>query len=98
MNIVVTCDVSGDQVTTATVTSDADSDPSNDTVNRATTADAYDSLLFDDMGRSWVCINTVTGNWSWTDTLTGQTFTGIGLVTFRNNFSVSLYKLTKMVG
>jgi len=71
VTVTITADVvaGGDLVNTASATSDAgDPDPANNTSTVVSTANAYDRTFYDDYGRSFACVNTLTGDWEWTST------------------------------
>jgi|GEM_PF-3981317 len=88
ITIEVTVDEAGSLDNTAIVYSDAGDPNSGDNTSTSTAMSGdYDITLQDDMGRAWCCVNSFTGDWTWTHfSATGgaQTFTGTGLATWRS--------------
>jgi len=83
----VTGELSGTPTTDADYTFTimaTDDDGCTGTLEYTVSTGAYDLILFDDAGRAWACVNSATGDWSWTDAQTVQTFTGTGLISLRN--------------
>jgi len=84
VTIVATVLDAGTAVNEATVVSDTDDpDASNNTASVTLTSSVYDLIFFDDYGRSYACVNSLSGDWSWTDLSSiggAQTFTGAGRI------------------